>query len=505
MNHIKRAFTSITRRPGKSIILLFLVFILGTVIAGALAVDGAITSTDANLRRNMRPILTTNFNNEAFHNERDFIYDRPEQLTSDIARRIGNIPYISHFDYSYGASVGSFELTIENIYQFDDIPQDWLNLRLRGTSNLELMDVTEGTIQLIDGRMFTQDEIDTGAYVTLISRELAEANNLHIGSAITVTSNIFNQTPDMWRTPDIDSDIFAYQDYELEIIGIFDTPRKDVHGLSDMDAHQELARVSQIIRRLYVPNNLAGPAQTFNNEQNSRMVIENDLPEFWLIEETINLFFVLDDPFDLEAFRELAEPMLPEFWQLIDLTDTFGAISTSMTTLGDIANWILIIAIAGSITVLSLLILLFLRDRRYEVGVYLALGEKKAKITAQIVLEVVTTALVGIILAMFTGNIIANQMSRNMLQNELTTLTEPVDWGAALFWDQNSLSAQWGGMGVEEMTMEQMMEAFDLTLSLETTLIFYGIGILVVTLSTVLPVLYITRLNPKKVLMEAKN
>jgi len=58
MNFFKRAMISILRRPVKTLILLLLVLILGTVITGAISVEGAINNTDANLRRQMRPIVS---------------------------------------------------------------------------------------------------------------------------------------------------------------------------------------------------------------------------------------------------------------------------------------------------------------------------------------------------------------------------------------------------------------------------------------------------------------
>ena len=509
MNHIKRGFTSITRRPGKSIILLFLVFILGTVIAGALAVDGAITNTDANLRRNMRPLITFEFDWEGFSqaaDEEDIFAGRVTPLPVETIRQIGSLPYVTEFNYSHQTSVISFDLSDYHIPHFEDVrwSTEWIGFSLTGSSQPELMDVREGTIELIDGRMFTEAEITSGAPVAVIFRGLAEANDLGIGSTLPVSSTVFNLEYGSWSAPTAE-DIFATKDLELEIIGIFDINRRDIEQLADFDAHQEWNRIQMLAGRIYTPNQLAMETHAFYTEQRHLMVEANDLPVWFLANERLRAFILLDDPFDLEAFRASAEPLLPDFWTLLDLTDTFDAISTSMTTLQDIAAMILWMAILGSLTVLSLLILLFLRDRRYEVGVYLALGEKKVKIVIQIVLEVVTTALVGIVLAMFVGNMISNQLSRNMLQTELTTLTEPTNWGAAMFVDGNDLRSRWGGLGVEELSLDEMMEAFDVSLDLETTLIFYGIGILVVTLSTILPVLYITRLNPKKVLMEAKN
>jgi len=50
MNYLKRATTSIKRRPVKSLIFLFLIIILASLTAGAITVRQAITNTDANLR-----------------------------------------------------------------------------------------------------------------------------------------------------------------------------------------------------------------------------------------------------------------------------------------------------------------------------------------------------------------------------------------------------------------------------------------------------------------------
>ena len=114
MNFFKRATTSILRRPGKTIILLLLVFILGTVIAGAISVEGAISNTDANLRRQMPPIVSIGEDDEAFQESPawdDFDWDLydwedpstfPPQmpaLTPEDVRAIGSLDYVDFYDY----------------------------------------------------------------------------------------------------------------------------------------------------------------------------------------------------------------------------------------------------------------------------------------------------------------------------------------------------------------------------------------------------------------------
>ena len=53
MNFLKRSFTSIFRKPGKSVLLLLLVFLLCNVIAGAISVKNALNMTKRSLLEKM--------------------------------------------------------------------------------------------------------------------------------------------------------------------------------------------------------------------------------------------------------------------------------------------------------------------------------------------------------------------------------------------------------------------------------------------------------------------
>jgi len=54
---------------------------------------------------------------------------------------------------------------------------------------------------------------------------------------------------------------------------------------------------------------------------------------------------------------------------------------------------------------------------------------------------------------------------------------------------------------LDTLTPEEMISAFDLSLTGETILLFYTVGFVTVVVSTLIPIAYITKLSPKKVLM----
>ena len=57
MNFMKRGFTSIIRRPGKTAILLIIVFILANLIVGAISVKEAVKNTQKVMRDKIGAVL----------------------------------------------------------------------------------------------------------------------------------------------------------------------------------------------------------------------------------------------------------------------------------------------------------------------------------------------------------------------------------------------------------------------------------------------------------------
>jgi len=514
MNFLKRAKTSILRSPGKSAILLILVFILGTIIAGALAVEGAVLSTEENLRRNMPSVVSIGVDEQQVIDYYLTNGEFPEVsgFTADLVRSIGELPYVRDFNYSIGAWLGSLELdgylpTMEGMFpgwneQPDHFPSFF---DIVGLSGANLIPLNEGVIELVGGRMLTEAEIantdPSDITPALVSSAFAQMNNLSVGSIFTLSNKIHqgmdSGLPDseLW----LEENLFAYARYEFEIVGLFDMVDRQVVEAHDMDTyflHQTM------LNQIYVSNWFAEQAEQFRalvRQEREGETTENSEP-------TLTSIFILEDPREIEDFWRTVEPMLPDFVTIDDLTNTFEAISTSMSTLLEIADWILWVAIGATFLILSLLLTLFLRDRRYEMGIYLALGEKKGKIISQILLEVLAISVVGISIAVFAGTAISSNLSRMMLQNALTAETNPVSAGGGgesgmFFVVSGSTSLDALGFGGEALTADEMIEAFDLSLDGQIVLIFYTIGLMAVVVSTLVPIAYITKLSPKKILM----
>jgi len=513
------------RRPGKTIILLLLVFILGTVIAGAISVEGAITNTDANLRRNMQPIVTVAFDWEALQNSID--WDNVEEgddpwsrefLTPAIVREIGALPQVNFYDYAIQMWLNSFELEefageSGMIHREEGVPA---SMRLRGTSNAEaeMVQLEQGIINLVAGRGFEASELTPGddRSVALVSQEFANLNNLSLNSTFEIYNFVFvPEEPDehgntwgvSWAEQFADDNIHAQIGMVFEVVGIYEVPVDP-----DADPNNNWERIDSL-NFIYTPNWAlediaqrmveaeleAWDAVDFENPFASPAQSDDDEER----EIEVTPIFVLEDPAYIEEFREAAAEIIPEFHMIADLSSAFDGIASSMETLQNIANWVLYVSVGATLLILSLLITLFLRDRRYEMGVYLALGEKKGRIVAQILLEVVVTSLVGITFSVFIGNIISDTVSTGMLRAQI--VSQQNDNFHGMIWTPETDAFRQIGIPMTTMTPDEMMAAFDVSLGFQTIVLFYAVGLGSVVASTIIPVIYVVTLKPKKVLM----
>jgi len=114
VNFFGRSMISLVRRPGKTLLLFALVVILGAVISGAVAVSGTINSTEANLRRRMRPIVTIEFDfngwREAHNVEFGDAMPQIPPITSQMLHSIGALSYINFYNINFQFPLRSFEL-----------------------------------------------------------------------------------------------------------------------------------------------------------------------------------------------------------------------------------------------------------------------------------------------------------------------------------------------------------------------------------------------------------
>ena len=457
------------------------------------------------------PVSTIVFNNQGLLEHPVIIEPTIEEMSA-----IGNLPYVRAYDFTLRAHFQSRELFMPEMnVDMEKIPVDqqgmieWITRSPRelggaadefhgkGVHNPEITDITTGLITLLQGRTFTQEELNTNANVVIISEALARTNNLSVDSIIEIENTahdyrVMSREGTGIFAVDRSNEAFmlAHRTLEFQVIGIFDVVPEFTYELNEVELGDAIFTRIDLYNRLYMPGGVAEGILNFTTDaMDEEMLLAAHMSdELWF-----QSIFVLYDPRDLEAFFSEANELLSEFWEMSDPSVNFAPVVASMDgvlQIADATQWVTVIV---AIVVLTLIITLFLRDRRHEIGIYMALGDKKGRVMVQILIEIGIIAIVGIALALFIGNLLSDSISRQMLRQQWE-MVETVGQGPFIPWELALVNP--GAMGVQEM-----LDLYHVALDISTVITFLSVASVVILTATLIPIWYIVKLEPKEILM----
>ena len=117
------------------------------------------------------------------------------------------------------------------------------------------------------------------------------------------------------------------------------------------------------------------------------------------------------------------------------------------------------------------------------------MGESRGKVIGQIVIEVLLVSLAALLLSLVTGNLLGGAVSNTLMQN---------DWMS----NQNEMGGvYYGSMMAANIDYMDIKNAYQVSFSAGYIITYLLLGLGTVLLSAILPLLYILRLNPKKIMM----
>ena len=511
MNFIKRGLISVVRKRGKSAILLVLVFILGNVMAGVISIKAAVGNTQQLMREKIGVLASLEADYEAY--SRSGATEPIGSVPVDTIEAIGHLKQVKSYDYLTRLWLESSTLVAYYENNGDgrikplsatDAPAKTTpaapdagttySFQLVGGQNPDISDLVHGKITLSQGRVFTADEIENSINVVLVSKKFAELNKLNVGSTFTLDKTIYE-----YMKKEIVRDLIpptqntVKKTFEVSVIGIFEPV--DIEG-----SEAEKYMGSDLHNTIYSTNKAINTFTSVITEAEKQL---NGL-EYSNTYTQVVPVFSLKDPLELEGFRTEATPLLPKYYKLVDNSASYQYIATPMKNMDWIASIILIVSIGATLVILSLLITLFLRDRRHEMGIYLSLGESKLRVAGQILTEVLLIGIIAITLSLFTGNVIAGNLSGKMLNNQIIAEQENQAKNSSLLPYQKPYGPVTGldMLGYDSAFSEQeLIDSYTVKLGFNTFALFYLVGLGTLLISTAVPILYVTRLNPKKILM----
>lgn len=494
VNFVKRALCSVTRKKGKSLILFAVIFVLGNVIAGAIAIQQSTQNVEKSVKKQLGGLATIEIDYEKFQDElmQKETQKELKPLKIETIKKIGDSPYVKYFDYNANGWITSKKLKSASFGEEKQMGSQEGSFSLKGSNYAKVLDVEENKIKITEGRVFQQEEIDNGTNAAIISSKVADENGLSVGDKIVldnVSYESYGETGGIGELFKIDTPV--------EIIGIFEPTSVEMKeknkdkGASEQGDFNRQMMSTQQLNTIYLTNKLVTDMNKEFFEKNKVALGENGEELLGEEEDYFIPIYVLKSPDDVEAFKQDVKPLLPKYYTVNASADQYEQIGGSMKKMSQISGYVVMIAVIATLLIISLVVLLFMRDRKHELGIYLSLGDKRSHVMGQIVLEMLLISGVALILSLITGNFLGKVVSDSLLNSDMlanaNSATQDIYFG--------------NGLGISELTNADVMSAYEVKFSLGYVVTYLVVGLGTVLVSAVLPLVYILRLNPKKIMM----
>lgn len=394
----KRAWLSVKRKKTKSIILFLFLFIISNLVLSAISIKNATTESMNLAKKSLGGEVSLSMNMEKLRNnfmdnkEEPSIDDKKENMekmhdkmdesniTKSDVDKLKNIKYVKDIKYTFSVDgeESSFKLysnSTEEDGENKNFPKrDNMNnsLQIEAINTFKLQDdYVNKTIELTEGEAFDEDDNDT----VIISYELANSNNLSINDKIKVKDSSGNE-------------------HELTIIGIYQNT--DSRGFNNYN-------------KIYI-----------NTSTGEKFLLEDDYNNGNY--KVSSAVFYLDNPENSDKFISKAKKLITDLddrYLKLDIDkESYEQMVSSLEGVSKFSNTILIVVVLASIVVISLMVINSLKDRNYEIGVLLSLGEKKKKIVGQFIIELILIATIAFVLSIGSSSLISQKLADTVLESQ---------------------------------------------------------------------------------------
>ena len=344
MSIFNRAYLYIVRKKVRSSIL----FLIVTLISFFLLSGSVLNTTVNNISKNLYKDVNFGFNIESADKSN-------KEIEKDTLKKIEELKGITTKNYIFSKPV-----TVEGKKVVQENQNITLNDEIKNKSNLVMMsgitasksniDFKSEVLKLEKGRHIEENDKNK----IMIHEKFAELNSVNLGDKIKLAQE--------------------GKSLELEVVGIYSGEKTNTfNGLSsdfientvytDYKSSQELSNL------------------TANNKVTS-------------------VEYGVDDPTKLDDVIKTVENLGINNLMVSKSNKNYELITSSVESITKITNMIRIGSVMVGVVILSLILMFWVRERTYEIGILLSLGTSKVNLVLQFIVEVLLVTIVGLITAL---------------------------------------------------------------------------------------------------------
>lgn len=205
----------------------------------------------------------------------------------------------------------------------------------------------------------------------------------------------------------------------------------------------------------------------------------------------MNATYYLKDPKDLEAFQQEARAKgLPEYYCITTDEEGYNRIVGPVEGIAGIVRIFLIVVLVFGGSILLFLSVMAVRERKYEIGVLRAMGMKRVKVIAGMVCESLVIAGVCLAVGLGISLILSQPVADTLLEGQIQLAEE----------QQTNQSVTVIGASSDSSTGKLSEISIQLTPQAVGQIV--SLALILVLISSLASILYITRYEPMKILSE---
>ncbi|WP_294683564.1 ABC transporter permease [uncultured Gemella sp.] len=344
MSIFNRAYLYIIRKKVRSSIL----FLIVTLISFFLLSGSVLNTTVNNISKNLYKDVNFGFNIESADKSN-------KEIEKDTLKKIEELKGITSKNYIFSKPV-----TVEGKKVVQENQNITLNDEIKNKSNLVMMngitasksniDFKSEVLKLEKGRHIEENDKNK----IMIHEKFAELNNVSLGDKIKLAQE--------------------GKVLELEVVGIYSGEKTNTfNGLS-----------SDFIENTVYTDYKA-------SQELSNLIANN---------KVTSVEYGVEDPTKLDDVIKTVENLGINNLMVSKSNKNYELITSSVESITKITNMIRIGSVVVGVVILSLILMFWVRERTYEIGILLSLGTSKVNLVLQFIVEVLLVTIVGLITAL---------------------------------------------------------------------------------------------------------
>ena len=344
MSIFNRAYLYIIRKKVRSSIL----FLIVTLISFFLLSSSVLNTTVNNISKNLYKDVNFGFNIESADKSN-------KEIEKDTLKKIEELKGITSKNYIFSKPV-----VVEGKKVVQENQNITLNDEIKNKSNLVMMngitasksniDFKSEVLKLEKGRHIEENDKNK----IMIHEKFAELNNVNLGNKIKLSQE--------------------GKILELEVVGIYSGEKTNTFsGLS-----------SDFIENTVYTD--------YKSSQELSNLIANN--------KVTSVEYGVDDPTKLDDVIKAVEDLGINNLMVSKSNKNYELVTSSVESITKITNMIRIGSVVVGVVILSLILMFWVRERTYEIGILLSLGTSKVNLVLQFIVEVLLVTIFGLMIAL---------------------------------------------------------------------------------------------------------